>query len=90
MAVSFQITSSTSFGDQLRDFRLRCSGRPLASQLGSKHGCRGSARLVIEAIDLPHKPLKTMCDVSELMEETINSDSSRLTRSSFREYYWIS
>lgn len=43
-----------------------------ASQLGSKHGCRGRVRLVIDAIHLPYKPLKTMCDMSELMEETIN------------------
>lgn len=43
-----------------------------AAQLGSKHGCRRSSRLGTDPIALPYKPLKTMGDVSELLEETIN------------------
>jgi hypothetical protein len=38
---------------------------------------------------LPHKPLKTTVEVSELLEETINRIPARPIRSSCRECDWV-
>ena len=43
-----------------------------AAEIGSKHRRRATFPHPSNASDLPHRPLKSMGDVGELLEETIN------------------
>jgi hypothetical protein len=43
-----------------------------AAEMGSKHGRRATFRSRPDVLDFPHRPLKSIGEVIELLEETIN------------------
>jgi len=43
-----------------------------AAKIGSKHGRRTTLPSLLDVLDLPKRPLRSIGEVSELLEETIN------------------